>query len=107
MAIRLPPSPLVCVKRRRPGAAVSDGPPGLRVPPLVLLRPGDGARPVFLIHSLWGDVLSLRALALALRTESPIYGLQSRGLDPRKDPHRRVEEMAESYVKAIQAAWPD
>ncbi len=107
MGIELPLSTLVYARTPAAMAAVIEGPADARVPPLVLLRPGEGAPPIFLIHSLWGDVLSLRSLTLALRTDRPVYGLQARGLDPRREPHRRVEEMAESYLKAIRAAQPD
>jgi acetoacetyl-CoA synthetase len=87
-------------------AAIIDTPAEQRVPSLVLLRPGTGERPVFLVHSLTGDVLQLRAFALALQTDRPVYGVQARGLDPCQEPQTRVEDMAASYVDAIRSIQP-
>jgi acetoacetyl-CoA synthetase len=73
---------------------------------LVLLRPGTEQRPLFLVHSLYGDVLSMRPLALALDTGRAVYGLQARGLDPAQQPDTRVEQMAPAYVDCIQSVQP-
>ena len=83
-----------------------EGPTDERVPKLVLLRPGVGDRPLFIVHQLFGDVLQMLPLALALDTGRPIYGLQARGLDPREQPQTRVEDMAETYVETIRAVQP-
>jgi acetoacetyl-CoA synthetase len=87
-------------------AAVIDGPPEELARALVLLRPGEGGRPLFLAHPLWGDVLPLRPLALALDTDRPVYGIQARGLDPRREPQTRVEDMAATYVETLRTVQP-
>jgi acetoacetyl-CoA synthetase len=74
--------------------------------PLVLLRAGDQDRPLFFVHSLRGDVLEMRRLALELHTSVPIYGLRARGLNPDLAPHETVEEMAASYIAAIRSLQP-
>jgi acetoacetyl-CoA synthetase len=109
IGIELPPSVLIHAQTPAAMAAVLDGPVEHRVPTLLLLRPGTGDRPVFLVHSRGGDVLNLRPLALRLDTDRPVYGLQARGLDPLQKPQTRVEEMAESYeqaIRSVQASGP-
>jgi acetoacetyl-CoA synthetase len=84
-------------------AAVDD--PGKHFEPLVLMRAGKGAPPLFLVHSIWGDVLGMRQLAVAMEADVPVYGLRARGLQG-EEPQRSVEEMAATYVEVIQAQQP-
>jgi acetoacetyl-CoA synthetase len=84
-------------------AAVDD--PGQHFDPLVLMRSGDGGPPLFLVHSIWGDVLGMRQIAVAMRSDIPVYGLRARGLQG-EQPQRSVEEMAASYVEVIRALQP-
>jgi acetoacetyl-CoA synthetase len=72
----------------------------------VLLRAGIAQRPVFFVHGVAGDVMHLRPLALSLGTERPVYGIQSRGLDPLLTPQERVEDMAEANLVAIRNVQP-
>jgi acetoacetyl-CoA synthetase len=74
---------------------------------LVLMRRGSGAPPLFLVHSLWGDVLGMRQLARAIEADISVYGLRARGLDPSEEPQASVEEMARTYADAIRTAQPD
>jgi thioesterase domain-containing protein len=55
-----------------------------------------------------GNVLCYAELARGLGEDQPVYGLQSLGLSPvgETTPQETVEEMAASYVAAIQAAQP-
>lgn len=85
-------------------AAIDD--PQRRSAPLVLMRPGAGGPPLFLVHSIWGDVLGMRQIALALATDIPVYGLRARGLNPDQEPQTSIEEMASSYVGVIRAEQP-
>lgn len=84
-------------------AAVDD--PGKHFDPLVLMRSGSGGPPLFLVHSIWGDVLGMRQLAVAMGSDIPVYGLRARGLQA-EEPQRSVEEMAASYVEVIRALQP-
>ncbi|MEA2399197.1 MAG: acetoacetyl-CoA synthetase, partial [Thermoleophilaceae bacterium] len=106
LGVELSLSTLVHARTTAAMAAVIDGPADEQVQTLVLLRPGQGGRPIYIVHSVWGDVLALRPLALALDTDRPVYGVQARGLDPREQPQDRVEDMAESYVEAIRSVQP-
>jgi len=85
-------------------AAVED--PGRHFDPLVLMRSGDGGPPLFLVHSIWGDVLGMRQIAVAMRGDVPVYGLRARGLQG-EEPLGSVEEMARSYVGVIRELQPE
>jgi acetoacetyl-CoA synthetase len=84
-------------------AAVDD--PGSHFDPLVLMRSGNGGPPLFLVHSIWGDVLGMRQFAVAMRSDIPVYGLRARGLQG-EAPQRSVEEMAASYAEVIRGLQP-
>lgn len=85
-------------------AAVVDD-PGKHFEPLVLMRAGSDGPPLFLVHSIWGDVLGMRQLAVAMRGDVPVYGLRARGLQG-EEPQRSVEEMAAGYVEVIRSQQP-
>jgi acetoacetyl-CoA synthetase len=85
-------------------AAVDD--PGKHFDPLVLMRSGSGGPPLFLVHSIWGDVLGMRQIAVAMRSDLPVYGLRARGLQG-EEPQSSVEKMATSYVEVIRALQPE
>ncbi|MEA2450849.1 MAG: acetoacetyl-CoA synthetase, partial [Thermoleophilaceae bacterium] len=103
MGLDLPLSILLDAPTIAQMAGVIDSPDARRSPSLVLLRKGDDDRPLFLVHSLFGDVLSMRPLALALSTDRAVYGLQARGLDAAEEPRASVEAMADAYVESIRS----
>ena len=86
-------------------AAVVDD-PGKHFEPLVLMRPGSDRSPLFLVHSIWGDVLGMRQIAVAMSGDVPVYGLRARGLQG-EEPRGSVEEMAASYVEVIRSRQPE
>ncbi len=106
LGVELPLSTVIHAQTTSAMAAVIDGPIDQRVRSLVLLRPGTGDRPLFFAHSLTGDALEMRGLALRLQVDRPVYGLQARGLDPRERPHTRVEEMAETCIETMRSVQP-
>jgi len=57
--------------------------------------------PFFCVHALGGNVLEYYDLAHYLGTDQPFYGLQSPGLDGKRSPHTRVEDMAAHYIKEM------
>jgi acetoacetyl-CoA synthetase len=83
-------------------AGLLDDPKPPRVPPLLLLKDGDGNPPVFIAHGLGGDVLGLTGLARKIESRHPIYGMQARGIDGIDDAISSIDEMAEFHLKAIQ-----
>ena len=51
--------------------------------------------------------MSYITLARRLGKEQPVYGLQSKGLDPDRKPTARVEDMASEYLEELLAVQPD
>jgi len=86
--------------------ALADQKPKTGYSPLVPLRPGRNAPPVFMIPSMFGSVAELIPIARALAGQFPIYGIQARGLDGAEPPHDRVEAMADCYVEAVKRVQP-
>ena len=56
--------------------------------PLVLLRPGDGEPPVFMVHPVDGTIVQLIPIANAFPGRNPIYGIQAKGLRRTDDRHQ-------------------
>lgn len=104
LGVDLPLSVLMEAPKVAELAAVVDD-PGKHFEPLILMRAGSDGPPLFLVHSIWGDVLGMRQLAVAMRGDVPVYGLRARGLRG-EPPQRSVEEMAASYVEVIRAQQP-
>ena len=86
-------------------AVVED--PGRYFQPLVQMRAGSEGPPVFLLHSIWGDVLGMRQMVTAMESDVTVYGVRARGLNPSEEPQRSVEEMAAAYVELIREAQPE
>jgi acetoacetyl-CoA synthetase len=70
------------------------------------LKKGSGAPSIFLGHGLGSTVMDLFPLVQNMRSQSPIYGMQARGIDGRQPPHRRIEDMAEYHLGAIRKLQP-
>jgi acetoacetyl-CoA synthetase len=104
LRVELPLSVLIEAPSVAELAAVVDD-PGKHFDPLVLMRSGEDGPPLFLVHSIWGDVLGMRQIAVAMRSDVPVYGLRARGLQG-EEPQRSVEEMASSYVEVIRGLQP-
>ncbi|TCF96540.1 acetoacetate--CoA ligase [Paraburkholderia strydomiana] len=75
---------------------------------LVPLRAGTGT-PIFIVHGASGSAMGCRSLARALRNNRPVFGLQAMGLDGAQLPQQRIEDMADTYIRAmreVQQAGP-
>lgn len=72
---------------------------------LVVLREGNGERPLFLVHSGQGDVVTYGLLVRKLRNR-PVYGLQAVGLQGESWPLMNIPAMAERYLAEINAKDP-
>ena len=73
---------------------------------LVLIRPGAGGPPVFLIHDAYGETLLYRNLALLLDRRHAVYGLHPRVLPGGPMAHTRVADMAAWYISRIRSIQP-
>jgi acyl-coenzyme A synthetase/AMP-(fatty) acid ligase/thioesterase domain-containing protein/acyl carrier protein len=78
-----------------------------RYVPLVLLKPGDGLPPVFIIHGLGGNVAGLFPMTRRMTYQGAVIGIQARGLDGHEPPHATVEAMAAEYLREVKARQPD
>jgi amino acid adenylation domain-containing protein len=75
---------------------------------LVQLQRGDSScRPLFLVHPHGGTVFCYQALAAALGSELPVFGIQCRGLEEGEQPFTSIEEMASDYVKGMRVVQPE
>lgn len=73
--------------------------------PLIPVKNGTGA-PVFLLHSIAGNLFEWQPLLHRLDCARPILALQARGLNPDETPPRSTEAMAADYVALIRARQP-
>jgi amino acid adenylation domain-containing protein len=78
-----------------------------RYVPLVVLKPGDGSPPVFIIHGLGGNVAGLVQMTRRMTYPGAVIGIQSRGLAGKDPPHTTVEAMAAVYMSEVKARQPD
>ena len=82
------------------------GPEDEARPSVVLLRAGGPEPPLFLVHDGVGQVLLYRNLALLLKGDRPIYGIQPHSRDDCPIVHTRLSEMAEYYASEIRRIQP-
>src|ERR1700722_11792709 len=75
--------------------------------PLVVLKPGQGASPLFFIHGVGGGVMELFGLGRKMTWPGPVIGIQARGLDGRDPPYETVEAMTDEYLAAVKARQPE
>jgi thioesterase domain-containing protein/acyl carrier protein len=77
-----------------------------RVPrhgPLVPLKAGAGAPPVFFIHGLGGSLVDILPMARRMGYPGAVIGIRARGLARGEVPHSSVEAMAVDYIGEIKA----
>jgi amino acid adenylation domain-containing protein len=73
---------------------------------LVPIQPRGGKPPLFFVHAYGGGVFFYRELSDSLGQDQPFYGLQTIGLDGRRPPLRRVEDMAARYIEEMKTVQP-
>jgi amino acid adenylation domain-containing protein len=73
---------------------------------LVRVRPGISERlPFFSVHGAGGNVLDMRALAMALPADLPFYCFEDKGVDG-STPFESIEEAARCYIDEIRQVQP-
>jgi acyl-CoA synthetase (AMP-forming)/AMP-acid ligase II/thioesterase domain-containing protein len=75
--------------------------------PLVPIQSKGSLPPFFFIHAVSGNVLNYRFLSQHLGLEQPFYGIQAQGLDGKRAPHFRIEDMAALYIDEIRTLQPE
>jgi FkbH-like protein len=73
---------------------------------LVLIRPGSGRPPLFLVHDGDGETMLYRNLALRLDADHAVYGLQPYSLDDVPMAHTRIPEMAAYQIGKVRTVQP-
>jgi len=73
---------------------------------LVTIRGRGNRRPIYLVHSLAGELTWLLPLAQRLDPEQPIYGFAAPGLNSEGPSFTRLEEMAAAYLAAVRKVQP-
>ena len=74
--------------------------------PIVAIEPDGAEHPLFFMHPAGGNILCYVQLARLLKTDRPVYGLQSPGLYGEWEPHSNLEALAECYARAISLIQP-
>ncbi|MBU7586865.1 MAG: amino acid adenylation domain-containing protein [Nostoc sp. TH1S01] len=74
---------------------------------LVAIQPIGSKRPFFCVHPVGGNVLCYVDLANHLGLDQPFYGLQSLGLDGKRQPYTQIEDMAIHYIEALRTIQPE
>ena len=74
--------------------------------PIVNLRASGSYKPLFCVHPAAGLPHVYLRIIDSIDERIPLYGLQARGIDDEMLPHKTIQEMAQSYVKAIRLLQP-
>jgi acetoacetyl-CoA synthetase len=69
--------------------------------PLVCLKSGGAAPPLFIVHGIGGTVMELTKLGSLIDYAGAVYAIQAKGVDGLDVPLSKVEDMADYYVAAI------
>lgn len=69
---------------------------------IVPIRVHGAGNQLFCVHGAGGNVLNFYHLANLLPQEIDFFGIQARGVDGRKQPHKSLLEMRDAYFKALQ-----
>lgn len=69
--------------------------------PLILLKEGGSAPPLFIAPGLGGGPAEFFQLVRYVQAPKSIYGLQPKGIEGFDDPCERIEDMAEFYLEAL------
>ncbi len=73
---------------------------------LVSIQTKGNKKPLFCVHSGYGEILLYQNLALRLDPDRPVYGLVAKGEDENITDVTSIEAMATHYVKEIKAFQP-
>lgn len=104
--VELPPVTIYEAPTIRALAAVLEHPEKFHFPALTLLKEGKESLPIFVTHGIGGNVMDFFQVVKHIRTDQPIYGLQSKGINGVEEPHERIEDMAEYFLEAVRERQP-
>ena len=75
--------------------------------PLITLKAGDGAPPVFFVHGLGGNVVEMLPASRGVTYQGAVIGIRARGTVPGERPHTNLEAMAADYLRVIKERQPN
>lgn len=73
---------------------------------IIPVKESGNKTPIFLIHPIGGSIFWYKSLGVYLDENIPLYGLQDPGLESDKLFFKSIEQMAATYIKAIQTIQP-
>ena len=73
---------------------------------LVPMRPSGNGVPIFMFHSVGGNVLNYARLVGGFDSSHPVYGFQSKGVDGFTKMDNSIEQMAMSYINELKLVQP-
>jgi FkbH-like protein len=74
---------------------------------LVPIRQGASKPPLFLVHDGVGETMLYRNLAMLLKADRPVFGLQPHARQDVPIAHTRITDMAAYHIKRIQSIQPE
>jgi thioesterase domain-containing protein/acyl carrier protein len=74
---------------------------------VVAIQPHGSKRPLFCVHTLFGDVFCYMNLAHHLGQDQPFYAIEARGLNGAEEPFDNIKTMAAHYIKEIRTVQPE
>ncbi|KTD06954.1 amino acid adenylation domain-containing protein [Legionella jamestowniensis] len=73
---------------------------------IIPIKESGNQTPLFLIHPIGGSIFWYKSLGKYLHEDVPLYGLQDPGLETQDFFFQDLEQMANTYIKAIQTIQP-
>jgi thioesterase domain-containing protein len=70
------------------------------------MQPSGSKPPFFCVHPVGGGIMCYAELSRDLGADQPFYALEAIGLDQEQPIQASIEEMAATYIAALQAAQP-
>jgi thioesterase domain-containing protein/acyl carrier protein len=72
-------------------------------PILIPIKPSGSKPPLFVVHTIGGNLFHYDHFARALDPDQPVMGLQARGVYGREQPRHRIEDIAADCIDALRS----
>ena len=88
---------------------INDNTSETKAPPssLIAVQPQGTKRPIFCVHTFFGDVLCYMNLARHLGSDQPFYAIEARGLNGIDEPFDDIKAMAAYYIEQVRVVQPE
>jgi acetoacetyl-CoA synthetase len=105
LGVAVPPSTLLEAPTIAALTAVVEN-PSLRSGALVRMRAGSAGPPLFVVHSISGDVLGMRELCTAVTVDVPMYGIRAHGDSAEEADETEIRLLGKRYAAVVRARQP-